>query len=780
MKWKCFLHFFVFLLVAAFLPSVGVGALENGDDRSTVYEPSSAAPGVSSFAATASATGSRTSPFDPPEDDSFVTDSGPGLDTGCTFDDDPEHPLIIDVLIDRAVGPVDSNGYLVNPDPLIAKGIIPSSVEIIMPAYDIDVNGSPPPERDEVAFNGETLGALTGDNGIWKLNSFNVDIRKIKFPAPPAAGSAPTPRANRIKITVDTLSNGRWCMAIDWVAIVIPIKPKVALTLKPADGSNRVRVNDLTSNDAIDVIYQQDADADCNITETIGTINDIDEYPFSGSSDLGNMKIHTNIVACPVGSMSNTPKVEVKWNIADTSLKGTETWSTLEGDTSITMPDKVGAYEVKFNYTVDGEALPEITRKLFVTKSQPLATDSSAFRKVPRLSWYDHATTWASGKQDEDDILESLLAGLYSYGASNWLYGYCRIKPNISLGEWDCSTWSPYVDINYSLGKGKCNWKELSLEPIRCKPTDCYVFSEVFEKMAATLGIGGFSEVAKKGTGDRHFVTKANPSLDPAFPGSAKPFSGGNYDRYYFSSHSLRKRGWWFLSNYYDATFNGIYSSDDTFIAWNRDDNSYIPKRDSDGSYYSTHEGVKIYLQYGRSSYDSWGSFKYKTPPAAPSPAGFSKTTAMATTTQASTELRITDSYSFAPVDDDGNGIFDALVAKIDVEVLTPGFYTVTGMLMKNGKTISDQPAFEHAQPTQVFIGDALGIHTATLVFSGEQIFRSGKNGPYELEVVAIGSDFDAKIVTTPAYDHTLFGERSARIINAAADAPADTDGNGR
>lgn len=136
---------------------------------------------------------------------------------------------------------------------------------------------------------------------------------------------------------------------------------------------------------------------------------------------------------------------------------------------------------------------------------------------------------------------------------------------------------------------------------------------------------------------------------------------------------------------------------------------------------------------------------------------------AMTTTAQASTELRITDSYSFAPVDDDGNGIFDALVAKIDVEVLTPGFYTVTGMLMKNGKTISDQPAFEHAQPTQVFIGDELGIHTATLVFSGEQIFRSGKNGPYELEVVAIGSDFDAKIVTTPAYDHTLFGERSAR-----------------
>src|SRR5262245_36907194 len=57
----------------------------------------------------------RSSPFDPPTKDVFVADSGPGLDTGCTFNTDPNHPLRIDVMVDQAVGPVDGNGFLVNP-----------------------------------------------------------------------------------------------------------------------------------------------------------------------------------------------------------------------------------------------------------------------------------------------------------------------------------------------------------------------------------------------------------------------------------------------------------------------------------------------------------------------------------------------------------------------------------------------------------------------------------------------------------------------------------------
>ena len=85
----------------------------------------------------------RSSPFSPPTDDAFVTDDGPGLDTGCTFRSGS--PLVVDVVMDSFVGDVDVNGHLVNPGPLIAKGIIPASVRVEMPAFDIDFNGHPPP-----------------------------------------------------------------------------------------------------------------------------------------------------------------------------------------------------------------------------------------------------------------------------------------------------------------------------------------------------------------------------------------------------------------------------------------------------------------------------------------------------------------------------------------------------------------------------------------------------------------------------------------------------------
>src|SRR5829696_655657 len=109
-------------------------------------------------------TSTRSSPFDPPAKDVFVADDGPGLDTGCTFNTDPNHPLIIDVMVDQAVGPVNSNGFLVNPGALVADGTIPGTVEVIMPGFDVDINGGPPPERDEVLLNGESLGFLTGDD----------------------------------------------------------------------------------------------------------------------------------------------------------------------------------------------------------------------------------------------------------------------------------------------------------------------------------------------------------------------------------------------------------------------------------------------------------------------------------------------------------------------------------------------------------------------------------------------------------------------------------------
>ncbi len=107
-------------------------------------------------------------------------------------------PIIIDVPIRRYVGPTDSNGFLLNADKLVNKGIITPNVLIQFPAFDVDEHSFPVfdcdgdgtndaliNEIDEFYLNDEKLGLLRGDNGVWFSNSFTVPIEKIKFPSTP-------------------------------------------------------------------------------------------------------------------------------------------------------------------------------------------------------------------------------------------------------------------------------------------------------------------------------------------------------------------------------------------------------------------------------------------------------------------------------------------------------------------------------------------------------------------------------------------------------------------
>src|SRR5690606_38456373 len=149
----------------------------------------------------------------------FVVDAGPGLDTGCTFNTDAGHPLTISLPVTRAVGEVDAEGYLVDAQALIDAQVIPAYLTLRLPAYDVDIFGGPPPERDEIFFNGTSVGFLTGNDDIWVLNQFQVDIRKVKFPAPVPGGGPVTPRINTIQVYVDQLSVGSWCTSVDWVSL---------------------------------------------------------------------------------------------------------------------------------------------------------------------------------------------------------------------------------------------------------------------------------------------------------------------------------------------------------------------------------------------------------------------------------------------------------------------------------------------------------------------------------------------------------------------------------
>jgi hypothetical protein len=69
--------------------------------------------------------------------------------------------------------------------------------------------GSPYPEIDRVLFNGHPIGSLSGADGQWKLNEFEVPIAWVKF-ARRATGSTPqaaqTLGQNILEINIDTVS----------------------------------------------------------------------------------------------------------------------------------------------------------------------------------------------------------------------------------------------------------------------------------------------------------------------------------------------------------------------------------------------------------------------------------------------------------------------------------------------------------------------------------------------------------------------------------------------
>lgn len=169
------------------------------------------------------ATGPRSSPFNPPDasDTEFVVDEAPGLDTPCTYRN--AGPLEFDIEISRYVGPVDEQGRLIDPSGLVAAGVLSRTARLILPAFDVDQFGAPglTPEVDLISLNGTPLGKLTGDNNIWKLNEFDVDIADLRFPNRAPRGSSPPPAKNHVRIDIDTASGSRqfWCTTLDWAAV---------------------------------------------------------------------------------------------------------------------------------------------------------------------------------------------------------------------------------------------------------------------------------------------------------------------------------------------------------------------------------------------------------------------------------------------------------------------------------------------------------------------------------------------------------------------------------
>ena len=135
----------------------------------------------------------------------------------------------------------------------------------------------------------------------------------------------------------------------------------------------------------------------------------------------------------------------------------------------------------------------------------------------------------------------------------------------------------------------------------------------------------------------------------------------------------------------------------------------------------------------------------------------------------------------FHPRDTDGDGIFNQLSVSVEVQMVKGGSYTIFGELKKGNDTISIVP-FWHSQifSSTSFEGDP-GVYMIQIDFSGEDIFTSKRDGPYEVSLDMIGERgwADSFVFQTPAYEHQKFGEQGSYILSVEDEA-MDTDSNGK
>ncbi len=606
------------------------------------------------------------------------------------------------------------------------------------------------------------------------LEQESLGFTSLSFATPKAVNGNPVYLKAELK---DSAGDGRLAqIMVDNIFLEAAFALKLTI---PAANTNQIRVNDRTKDDLISTIYEETFDPDCDLTPVIGPI---DEYPFSGPAKK-QVKLGVEISLCQAHA-AFPATVRVDWEIAGTQLKDHADLQTSQPQWfEITMPDKIGTYMVKLKLTSDNFAPVTIERKLFVTFAAPV-TDA-LFDGAPRRVWYERAIEWAvsSADQKEDPLLEAVVKGFYSFGRAKLLYGYC-FGGTVDMNTGVCM--NPRSNPDY-VDSGKCGWDQLLAveNDTDCNYSDCHIFSQSFQGAAETLGIAGLQQEVIRGSNGVGFITTTDRSLDSNFKGTAlERYDDGQKttvqdpDRFSFGNHNLRIRN----GNlpYYDATFGKVYQNRATEgVMWNYERGF---RRDQRNDYYlPTTEGIRVYPT-NKPSYDHWSDLvEYVIPgsmPPAPSPAP-GPASPLSAAPAGSPTASFTGNVTFTKIDRNGDGVAEALRAEFEVRSSGSERITILGLLAKGDSPVANGPRVDSELFSFVTLDGSPGLQMAALLFSGEQIFQSGMDGPYELELLVSSEGWiDATTVATPALDHRQFGELGAAITGVTESAvDADQDG---
>ncbi len=175
-----------------------------------------------------------------PSNTFVVSDKGQDNDVYLKRDDAKIFDLQFSLKIDRYVGDVSK---------LKENKLISDKFKISLPVFDVDNESALEDcdydgeldtlaaEIDEVYFNGEKIGVLSGSNELWSENTFELDISKLNLPTSPGEVSE-----NLVQIRIDTgnefveLSSGaigcqKWAVEVDYVTLEYKVADPVLLAI---------------------------------------------------------------------------------------------------------------------------------------------------------------------------------------------------------------------------------------------------------------------------------------------------------------------------------------------------------------------------------------------------------------------------------------------------------------------------------------------------------------------------------------------------------------------
>lgn len=595
----------------------------------------------------------------------------------------------LDKYLYRSASPIkiEIDLFEFKPDPLL-------KTRVTFRVYDVDQTGGSNffPEVDKVYCNGTYLGNLTGADSQWSTVSLDIPAGVLK------AG------VNKFEVHIDEHNQG-WAVEVDWASIELPFN--IAHVESKVTGDEKIKRG--KTDDIIgDTIWKTEFTSNGEVKSPI--INDpiADKIKGSFFFNAGSRKFNYEYkIDCWPTSLKSQfePVVKYKWEIVGTDINSGEykemndIFNNWISDFDVTIPDKVGKYELKVSLKIyyEKELLREEKRihTLYVLLDTPakvkgIWSSSSPLDTLtittPKTAWLDISTKWANDMDNANDILSSINTKEHS-NPFGWVYGYYD-DPNAITYKEDAIT---------------------LLENGTGKYSDCFVFRDAWRVLSGTLGVETKSVLFDPGYG---FLTSTKKALDNNNFANASSMEDSNiHDRWLFGCHAIGK----YDKTYYDPTFGISYSDVESNI---------YAKEVTRNKYEEVATGneVRVTPELDDSKQlvikGGWDHVNYQV--------------------LSTGDIKYTGKYTENLVDEDSNGLYDYL--KLDVEfvtemagtyILDAYLYSQEGSLITKGAPSTENKITSH----YVTVDLKEGKQNLSIYFKGNHIKNSGADGSYSVEI---------------------------------------------